>query len=69
MYLLIQWTFLENIKFHQQRYEVGLPWKESHCTVPDHFTICLYRLRLHIRLLKNPELLAEYNTILQDHCN
>jgi len=34
---------------------------------PDHFTICLNHLRLlHIRLLKDPELLAEYNTILQD---
>ena len=46
---------------------MGLPWKESHSTIPDHFTVCLNRLKLlHLRLLKNPELLLEYNSILRE---
>jgi len=60
-------TFIERLRFSQHRYEVGLPWKEGHCNIPDHFTVCLNRLRLlHSRLLRNPELLAEYNAILQE---
>jgi len=43
---------------------VGLPWKESHSAIPHHFTVCLNHLGLH--LLKNPELLCEYSSILQE---
>ena len=60
-------TFLEKLLFCQGRYEVGLPWKEIHCTIPDHFSLCLNRLRLlHSRLLKTPEHLQEYDSIIQE---
>jgi len=60
-------TFLERLRFCQGRNEVGLPWKENHSTIPDHFTVCLNCLRLlHLHLLKNPELLQAYNSILQE---
>jgi len=39
-------TFLERQCFCQGRYEVGLPWKESHSAISDHFTVCLNHLGL-----------------------
>ena len=49
--------FLQTILFNNNQYEVGLPWKEGHPYVPNHFNVCLNRLRLlHRRLLGTPEL-------------
>ena len=59
--------FLVGLKFCHSRYEVNLPWRESGPSIPDHFDLCLGRLRhLHSRLLKSPELLERYHTIIQD---
>jgi len=59
--------FLSDIVFTEGRYHVSLPWKEGHSSVPDHFILSLNRLRsLHRRLLKNPELLQEYDHIIKD---
>ena len=63
-------TFLNQLEFKKprSRYEVGLPWKEDHPEIPDHFALCLNRLRfLHCKLL--PELLQEYDLIIQDQLN
>ena len=60
-------AFLEEMLFKQNRYEVGLPWKEDHPEIPDHYTVCLNRLRfLQRKLLKSPELLHEYDSIIRD---
>ena len=60
-------TFLPMITFSDNQYKVGLPWKESHPDVPDHYNVCLNRLRLlHRRLLKDPELLQEYNCTIRE---
>ena len=60
--------FLEDIKFEGQRYEVGLPWKEDQRQlVTRDLEPCTGRLRsLVSRLKKDPELLSEYNHIIQD---
>jgi hypothetical protein len=60
--------FLEDIKFEGQRYEVGLPWKENQRQlVTRDLEPCTGRLRsLVSRLKKDPELLSEYNHIIQD---
>ena len=59
--------FLQTILFNNNQYEVGLPWKEGHPDVPNHFNVCLNRLRLlHRRLLGTPELLKEYDRIIQE---
>ena len=59
--------FLVGLKFCHGRYEVNLPWRESGPSIPDHFDLCLGRLQhLHSRLLKSPELLERYHTIIQD---
>ena len=65
-------TFLNQLQFKKprSRYEVGLPWKEDHPEIPDHYALCLNRLRfLHRKLLKSPELLQEYDSIIQDQLN
>ena len=59
--------FLQTILFNNNQYEVGLPWKEGHPDVPNHFNVCLNHLRfLHRRLLGTPELLKEYDRIIQE---
>jgi hypothetical protein len=61
-------NFLEDIKFEGQRYEVGLPWKEDQRQlVTRDLEACTGRLRsLVSRLKKDPDLLSEYNHIIQD---
>lgn len=46
---------------------MGLSWKEDHPPILDHYTVCLNHLRfLQHKLLKTPELLKEYDSIIQD---
>lgn len=60
-------AFLNQLQFKQIRYEVGLPWKKDHPKIPDHYAICMNRLRyLQHKLLKSPELLQRYDSIIQD---
>ena len=59
--------FLEGLQFNYCRYEVRLPWQNCGLAIPDHFNLCLIRLRLlRARLLKSPELLEKYHTIIQE---
>ena len=58
---------LENIQFCGNHYEVSLPWKEGKFDLPNHFSISVNRLRhLQSKLLRDPDLLAEYHHIIQD---
>jgi len=60
-------SFLERLQFNNGCYEVHLPWRDYGLEVPDHFALCLNRLRLlHVRLLKSPDLLKKYHTIIQE---
>ena len=60
----------ENICFSGQQHEVQLPWKENHPTVPNHYELCVNRLRsLQRKLLKEPELIKEYNQIIVEQVN
>lgn len=53
--------FTKNISFDGIRYEVRLPWKETHPDLPDNYDLSCKRLHgLLERLRKNPELLTEY---------
>jgi len=57
--------FLNHIQFHDNHYEVSLPWKEGQFNLPNHFDISLNRLKhLHTKLLRDPELLGEYHRII-----
>ena len=59
--------FINEITFKDCRYEVRLPWKDSHSELPDNFELSCKRLgNLLSRLQKNPELLSEYDFVIRD---
>ena len=45
--------FNEDITFKEGRYEVKLPWKECHATLPDNYTLCQRRLKSLTRRLQS----------------
>ena len=59
--------FMQDIKFSSPRYEVGLPWKDSERElVTRDLELCTSRLKSLVNRLKNdPELLFEYNHIIE----
>lgn len=59
--------FLPSINFADSRYEIELPWKESNFNIPTHLSLCENRLRaLQRRLRSQPQLLQEYDKIIQE---
>ena len=59
--------FLEEINFVSGRYEVKLPWKKEVIDIPDQYDLSVNRLKFLQRcLMKNPEVLTEYDRIIQD---
>ena len=59
--------FVQKIRFDGQRYEVSLPWKESHPQLPDHRELCRKRLMCLLkRLRQTPQLLQEYDMIIHN---
>ena len=54
------------IRFREGRYEVTLPWKESHPPLPDNYSLSLRQLKglLH-RLKSDPEIMGEHSVIIQ----
>ena len=58
--------FLDTIHKRDGRYEVSLPWKEHHPLIPDNYEVAVSRLNSVLKCLRNPELLAEYNRIVEE---
>ena len=59
--------FLDTIHKRDSRYEVSLPWKERHPLLPDNYEVAVSRLNSVLKhLKKDPELLAEYNRIIEE---
>ena len=55
--------FSQRITFENGRYQVHLPWKQSHPPLPDNYDLCRRRLGgLMKRLSQNPERLRLYNS-------
>ena len=60
-------AFEKNLSFEDGKYLVHLPWKEQHGLLPDNFENCVARLSSQLkRLRKDPEILKEYDSIIQD---
>ena len=60
-------TFVNTVSFTGNRYSVRLPWKEGHPELPSNYATSLRRLKTQIpRLEKEPEVLMEYASIIQD---
>lgn len=59
--------FHDKVRFVEGRYEVSLPWKDPHQLVPDNRELSLRRLHSLLRRLKqDPEVFAEYDTIIKN---
>ena len=59
-------SFNESVHFNGMRYEVELPWKQDCPSIPSDYQLCEKRLRsLHRKMLHQPELLREYDQIIQ----
>ena len=63
-------TFKQFIKFDDGRYEVSLPWRSDQIQPPSNFLLAKRRLEgLLKRLRHHPEVLQEYNAIIQQQLN
>ena len=63
----VQQQFSQRITFEKGRFEVHLPWKQSHPQLPDNYDICKKRLGgLLKRLSQNPDQLRLYDSIIQE---
>ena len=59
--------FENSIQFIDGRYQVELPWKQSHPPLADHYNLCLKRLRGLLRRLQgDSKVLHEYDAIIKD---
>lgn len=60
-------TFIQQISFNGERYEVSLPWRFGHQVLPDNYQLCHHQLIIVVRRFKhNPTLLAKYDNSIQD---
>ena len=47
--------------------KVPLPWRDNHPTITSDYELCVNRLKsLQRKLLKEPELIREYNQIIEE---
>jgi hypothetical protein len=59
--------FLNEIQMKDGRYEVSLPWKDGHPTLPDNYNLSCTRLGSTLRRLRRtPEILREYDRVIRD---
>ena len=59
--------FTNTVRMVDGRYEVSLPWQESHEPLPDNIALCRRRLHgLLKRLKREPDILHEYNAIISE---
>ena len=62
--------FTSTVRMVDGRYEVSLPWQESHEPLPDNIALCRRRLQGLLRRLKRePDILREYNAIISEQLN
>lgn len=60
-------SFLKNVSFENNRYNVKLPIKENHKLLPDNYELSLSRLNSLVkRLQKEPDIFREYNQIIKE---
>ena len=64
---VVHQQFLNEIQMKDGRYEVSLPWKDGHPTLPDNYRLTCIRLGSTLRRLqRTPEILREYDKVIRD---
>ena len=62
--------YLSKVKFNGSRYEVSLPFKDEHPTIPDNYLLARNRLSYSLnRLRSKPELLQQYDNVIKEQLN
>ena len=62
--------YLAKVKFNGSRYEVSLPFKEEHPTIPDNYLVAQKRLSSSLARLKSkPDILQQYDDVIKDQLN
>ena len=62
--------YLTKVKFNGIRYEVSLPFKTEHPTIPDNYLLAQSRLVSSLqRLRSKPELLQQYDSVIKEQLN
>ena len=62
--------YLSKVKFNGSRYEVSLPFKDEHPTIPDNYLLVRNRLSYSLnRLRSKPELLQQYDNVIKEQLN
>ena len=59
-------SVINDLSFKGKRYSIGLPWRESHDTLPTNYDLSFKRMKGQIRCLsKDRKLLGEYDSIIK----
>jgi len=62
--------FGRQISFKDGRYEVALPWKETHGALPSNYELSLKRLTgLLRRLRQSPDVFQQYDKVIREQCD
>ena len=62
--------FNQNVQFNGERYKVDLARKADHPAILSDYELCVNRLKsLQQRMLNEPEVIQEYNQIIEDQVN
>ena len=62
--------FQKKITYRYPRYEVALPWKQTHPVLHNHYELALRRLNgLLKRLRQNAEILRQYDSVIKEQLN
>jgi len=63
----IYYDFSKSVTFNNGRYQVSLPWREQHKSLPENYQLSLHRLRgLFKRLRQVPDVLQKYDDTIQE---
>ena len=63
----VEEQFISELKYDEDHYTVSLPWREHHDILPDNYELSVARLNSTLkRLRKEPELLKEYNNVIEE---
>jgi len=57
-----------SIIFVNGHYQIAIPWKEDRLSIPDSYKMAYCRLQnLEKRLIKTPNVNADYNQVIEKH--
>ena len=63
-------NYLKKVRFNGNHYEVSLPFRDEHPTIPDNYLLARNRLSSSLKRLRSkPELLQQYDNVIKEQLN